>query len=87
VGAAQEVWRYLYKCRRGEVVSLKAIESAPGVSEASDAERRAKLLFPPLGETEEERRAALEAFLAIGREGRWRSDGPYGPREELYDRE
>jgi hypothetical protein len=87
VGAAQEVWRYLYKRRRGDVVSVKVIEANPGVSEASEAERREKLLFPPLGKTEEERRAALEAFLAVGREGRWRSDGPYGPRDELYDRE
>jgi len=87
IGAAQEVWRYLYKRRRGDVVSLKVVESHPGVAEASEADRRERLLFPPLGKTEAEREAALDAFLAIGREGRWRSDAPYGPRDELYDRE
>jgi hypothetical protein len=87
VGAAQEVWRYLYRRRRGEVVTLKVVDSNPGVAEASDAERRAKLVFPPLGKTPEKRDAALQRFLALGREGQWRSDGPYGPRDELYDRE
>ena len=87
VGAAQVVWRSLYKRRRGEVVTVTAIEPDTGVSEASEAERRARLVFPPLGKTEAERRLALEAFLALGREGRYRSDGPYGPRDELYDRD
>jgi hypothetical protein len=86
VGAAQEVWRYLYKRRRGEVVSLKVIEGSPGVSEASEAERRERLLFPPLGKTQEERDAALDRILNGWRLG-YRSDGPYGPRDELYDRE
>jgi hypothetical protein len=87
VGAAQEVWRYLFKRRRGDVVSLIVLDEQHGVAEESLADRRARLLFPPLGKTEAERAAALDAFLAIGREGRWRSEGPYGPREELYDRE
>jgi len=86
VGSAQEVWRYLYKRRRGEVVSLKVVESASGVSEASEAERRERLIFPPLGKTQEERDAALHALLNAWRQG-YRSDGPYGPRDELYDRE
>jgi hypothetical protein len=87
VGSAREAWRGLFKHRRGEVVSLAAIETNFGVAEASAVERRAKLVFPPLGKTEAERNAALEAFLALGREGDWRSDGPYGSRDELYDRE
>ena len=86
VGSAQEVWRYLYKRRRGEVVSLKVVESASGVSEASEAERRERLIFPPLGKTQEERDAALHALLNAWRHG-YRSDGPYGPRDELYERE
>ena len=86
VGAAQEVWRYLYRRRRGEVVSLKVVESRPGVSEASDTERRERLLSPPLGKTQEERDAALHELLNFYKLG-YRSDGPYGPRDELYDRE
>jgi hypothetical protein len=87
VGSAQDAWRDLFRHRRGEIVSLNAVEAYGGVSEASDADRRARLVFPPLGKTEAERKAALEEFLALGREGHWCSDGPYGPRDELYDRE
>ncbi|MEJ0067210.1 MAG: hypothetical protein WDM85_18860 [Caulobacteraceae bacterium] len=86
VGAAQEVWRYLYRRRRGEVVTLKVVEANPGVAEASDAERREKLLFPPLGKTQAERDAALHELLNFYKLD-YRSDGPYGPRDELYDRE
>jgi len=86
IGAAQEVWRYLFKRRRGAVVTIRVIEPESGVSEASEAERRARLLFPPLGKTEAERQAALDALLDGFRLG-YRSDGPYGPRDELYDRE
>ena len=86
VGSAQEVWRYLYKRRRGEVVSLEMIESNPGVSEASEADRREKLLFSALGKTQEERDVALHALLNFYKLG-YRSDEPYGPRDELYDRE
>jgi hypothetical protein len=86
VGAAQEVWRHLYQRRRGEVVSLKAVDPYTGVAEASEAERRERLVFPPLGKTQEERDAALHALLNGWRQG-YRSEGPYGPRDELYDRE
>ncbi len=36
--------------------------------------------------SEAEREAAWEAFKALSKAG-WRSDGPYGPRDELYDRD
>lgn len=84
IGAMQVVWRSLYKRRRGEAVTIRPVETQGGVAEA---EQRPRLVFPPLGKTEEERQAALERFLALGREGKYRSDGPYGPRDELYDRE
>jgi hypothetical protein len=87
IGSAQVVWRSLFKRRRGEVVTIQAIERQDGVSDASDAERRARLIFPPLGKTEEERKAAFQRFLAFARDSNYRSDGPYGPRDELYDRE
>jgi hypothetical protein len=86
IGATKEGWLSLFKRRRGDLVSLKVVESIPGVAEASDAERRAKLLFPPLGKTEAERSAALKRLLEFDKLG-YRSEGPYGPRDELYDRE
>jgi len=42
-------------------------------------------ISPPLGQTIEERQAALNALLELGRQG-WRSDEPYGSRDALYDR-
>ncbi|HEY2709394.1 MAG TPA: hypothetical protein VGI95_15195 [Caulobacteraceae bacterium] len=86
IGAMQVVWRSLYKRRRGEAVSLRALEARGGVSETAPDEARSRLLFPPLGKTEEERRAALRSFLDFAKLG-YRSEGPYGPRDELYDRE
>jgi hypothetical protein len=83
IGAMQVVWRSLYRRRRGDAVTIWAVETEGGVAES---EQRPKLLFPPLGKTEEERRAALREFLDFAKLG-YRSDGPYGPRDELYDRE
>jgi hypothetical protein len=85
LGSAQVVWRSLFKRRRGALVSLKVIEPHSGVSEDAKA-RRERLIFPPLAKTEEERAAALERFLHPPG-GPWRSQGPYGPRDELYDRD
>jgi hypothetical protein len=86
IGSAQVVWRSLFKRRRGEVVTIQAIERQDGVSDASDAERRPPLIFPRLAKTEAERKAALEQLLNGWKLG-YRSEGPYGPRDELYDRE
>jgi hypothetical protein len=83
IGAARAAWRSLYKRRRGEAVTIREMAAQAGVAEA---DRRRPLLFPPLAKTEDERRAALERLLNGWRLG-YRSDGSYGPREELYDRE
>lgn len=85
VGAAQEVWRYLFKRRRGEVVSLKVVDTHGGVAEASEAEQRAKLVYPPLGRTPEERAAALQALLDGARQG-YRSEGRTMSRDEMHER-
>ena len=85
IGAAREVWRYLYKRRRGEVVSLKLVESPRGVAEASDAERRERLIFPPLAKTQEERDAALHALLNAWRLG-YSSEGRTMTRDEMHER-
>jgi hypothetical protein len=86
IGAARAAWRALYKRRRGEAVTIVETALQAGVAEAAEAERRRPLLFPPLAKTEDERQAALERLLNGWRLG-CRSDAPYGPREELYDRE
>jgi hypothetical protein len=84
IGAIQAVWRSLYQRRRGETVTVRPIETHGGL--AADAPRP-RLLFPPLGKTEAERQAAWDRFMAFARASQYRSDGPYGPRDELYDRD
>ncbi|HUZ13994.1 MAG TPA: hypothetical protein VMU93_14245 [Caulobacteraceae bacterium] len=86
LGAAQGHWRGLFKTRRGDIVSLRAAQPHGGVSESSLQERRARLVAPPRGRTQEERDAAFRNFLELARQG-YRSDGPYGSRDELHDRE
>ena len=79
LGRTHEYWRSLYQSRRGEVVTLEiAMDQPPAV-------RAPSLLTPPLGQTIDERQAALSALLDLGRQG-WRSDGAYGSRDDLYDR-
>jgi len=86
VGAAQEVWRYLFKHRRGEVVVLKVIEDAPGgMAEDPAVAQGGALLFAPLGRTAEEREAALAALLDGARQG-YSSDGRAMTRDEMHAR-
>lgn len=85
LGGAKDHWSRLYESRRGDVVGLELVPLvASGVAE----EPRPFEPAPPsdkLVRTEEGRKAALESLLSQAGKG-WRSDGPYGPREELYDR-
>jgi|TARA_R110002051_G_C8616291_1_gene482629 hypothetical protein len=79
LGSAQEFWRDLYRSRRGDVVSVNLIEATPG------AAQRATVILPALGRTDEERRAALDALLALAGQG-WRSDGDGFDRSDLHER-
>jgi len=79
IGRAQAVWRGLYAERRGEVVEVELPDGASG-----DAKAPAISITPAPG-TRAEQLAAAAAFLAAAGQG-WRSQGPYGPRDELYDR-
>lgn len=54
-------------------------------AEANKQDGRALPIYPPTG-TEEEREKALLGLFEMARRGGWRSEGPYGPRDELYDR-
>jgi hypothetical protein len=86
VGAAQEVWRYQFNHRRGEVVALQMIDEAGGgVAEDSSVVTRGALIFAPLGHTAEEREAALAALLDGVRQG-YSSDGRTMTREEMHER-
>ena len=85
VGAAQEVWRYLFKHRRGEVVTLKVAEEFGGMAEASSFAVSGALIFAPLGKTVEEREAALAALLDGARQG-YSSDGRAMTRDEMHER-
>lgn len=73
VGDVQTFWTELFNKRRGELVDL-TIESQdlPEAGGASSA-------------SESEREAAWNAFKALTKAG-WRSDAPYGKRDELHDR-
>ena len=85
LGKAKAHWGRLYESRRGDVIGLDAVALvASGMAE----ETRPFEPAPPSGKlvrTEESRKRALESLLSQAGKG-WRSDGPYGPREELYDR-
>lgn len=70
IGDVAQFWRDLFEKRRGQLVDL-AVESK---SESSLLQR-----------SQEERRAAMEALLEMSNL-EWRSEEPYGPREELYER-
>jgi hypothetical protein len=84
IGAAQEVWRYLYRRRRGEVVSLKVTEPTSGLAERSEHEP-GEFGAPALARTEDERKAALAALLDGWRQG-YSSDGRTMSRDEMHER-
>jgi len=79
LGQTQAFWRSLYESRRGDVVTLELPSNEGRIPRAPT------LLSPPLGRTDVERRAALDAILDLGLQG-WRSDDAYGSRDELHDR-
>ena len=88
VGTMKPVWGRLFDESRGVEVTIDFVEPDPiggirgGLQGGSAA---VGLIEPPLARTEAEREAAWKAFLALASKG-WRSDGPYGPRDELYER-
>ena len=75
LGAARDHWHKLYRERRKDLVQIEF-----------DAGPAGSIPIVPSPASEAERQAAIESFLGLAGQG-WRSDGPYGPREELYDRE
>lgn len=86
IGAAATRWRALYKAAKrdgGAVVDIEVPASSP-------ADVDVVLSMPSLKlerASPEERRAAWEAIQDLWRTGGWRSDGAYGSRDELHERE
>lgn len=75
LGEASDHWQRLYRENRKKVVAI----------EMDGESRRGSITPTPSPATEEERKAAIESLLAMAGQG-WKSDGPYGPRDECYDR-
>lgn len=81
IGRMQTFWRELHASRSGDVVSIELPQGEAG----AEAERPS-LLFPALARTEDERQAALEAFLKLAGAG-YRSNGLIITRDDMHDRE
>lgn len=84
LGPAATHWREMFresKISGGAVVDIEVVD--PALSSRMTSQRL------PSGDWEQaspaERKAAWEAFKALWGAG-WRSEAPYGSRDELYDR-
>ena len=75
IGRTQRHWKTIYAERRGQLVDVEIVEENAAGS---------KICQPPL-RSGSERLAAIQSYFALG-DRTWRSDRPYGPREELHDR-
>ena len=75
LGTARDHWQKLYRERRKDLVPIE-IDVGPAGT----------IPIVPSPASEAERQAAIESFLGLAGQG-WRSDGPYGSRDEIYDRE
>lgn len=89
-GTMVDVWRAYYRDRKGQSVRVKVATVARppraqfGEGAAVFVRDETKTLFESA--TQAERDAAFQALLDLGKLG-WRSDGPYGPRDDLYVRD
>jgi hypothetical protein len=85
IGEAKAHWGNLFRRHRphGAVVDIERAEGAD-VSSSSGASAGPAPRWEMASEAERE--AAWEAFKALSKAG-WRSEGPYGPRDELYERD
>ena len=94
LGPAQALWKELYKAnkaRGGIVVEIELVSERAGAVGSEDGGDGRNAGAPAVAATWErapqaERAAAWEAFKALRTAG-WRSDGPYGTRDEWYAEE
>ena len=82
IGAAQDHWRELYKCRRGQVARVDVVREAQGVAERGVTFQATAAQFL---RADAERMAALAALLDGARQGS-RSEGRTLSRDEMHDR-
>jgi hypothetical protein len=89
-GVMSDVWKAYYRDRKGQTVRIKAAAAARppraqlGEASAVFVRDDAKSLFETA--TQAERDAAFQALMDMGKLG-YKSDGPYGSRDEIYDRD
>jgi hypothetical protein len=84
LGEMRDLWFRWFKERRGEMVKIVLDEALSGdTAKGSARQARIPLEYPTASKVEQE--AAWAAFLALADAG-WRSEEPYGPRDELYER-
>jgi hypothetical protein len=79
LGQMKRVWGSLFRDRKDATVEVKIMEAGTAAGAGS------MLIEPPLARSPEERAAAWRAFVELSKQG-WTSTGPYGPRDDLYDR-
>ncbi|MFO1186279.1 MAG: hypothetical protein U1E87_01755 [Alphaproteobacteria bacterium] len=76
-------WFRWFKERRGEMVKIELDEEVSASGRTWRAAARIPLEYPKASKAEQEAAwAALQADMNAG----WRSEEPYGPRDELYER-
>lgn len=81
LGEMRPLWFLWFKERRGQRVGIKLISSEKTLQRAP---AKARIALEPAA-PEPERRAAWAALEADMKAG-WRSEGPYGSRDELHER-
>jgi hypothetical protein len=94
IGPAKAHWGELFRAHKaqgGTVVEVTmsdetGTQAAGGFAEAAGSMAGASASIAWEEASEADREAAWEAFKALRHAG-WRSDKPYGPRDELYDRD
>lgn len=83
LGEMRARWFRWFKERRGEMVKIELDEEVSASGRTWRAAARIPLEYPKASKAEQEAAwAALQADMNAG----WRSEEPYGPRDELYER-
>jgi hypothetical protein len=84
LGEMRDLWFRWFRERRGEMVKIVLDEDMQGrAALRRDTGARIPLEYPKASKEEQE--AAWAALRALSQAG-WRSEEPYGPRDELYQR-